>query len=97
MERPVSTAFFYTALGASKTNTKIRSPEKKNKISPFSQRPRWTPPLSMFPQRGPCGERGSVSRANSSFIHSFINISQSLKLRSSPWWNDTEEKGSTQR
>jgi len=48
-----------------------------NKISPPSQSPQSSSPLSMVSQWGPYGERCCVSRAKGLFIHSFISLKES--------------------
>jgi hypothetical protein len=70
--------------------------QTKNKISPFSQRPRWTPPPHLnVPTTGPYGERGSVSTTSSLFIHSYLRDSSYGALPVAMIL--TGENGSTQR
>jgi hypothetical protein len=65
-----------------------RSPENKKKSLMKKQNLTF---LSMSPMKDPppvqCSHNGAPFPQ--SVVYSFIHISQSLQLRSSPWWNDT--------
>ena len=77
VEMPVSRAFFYTSLAAPPKKDLLVNQKSKSHLS--HKVPGIGTP-SMITQQGPYGERHSVFRANGSFIH----ISQSTHLRSSP-------------
>jgi len=80
-EIPVSRAFFYTSLTA--PTKKTQSPDRTK--SHFSLKvPSKGAHHSMFPQRGPYGqrerERDSISRANGLVIHSYLSKSPVKEL-----------------